>query len=72
MLLPLYHDMLMWFVSLLSMISTNSALTGMNANSCARLLAPNIFTIEDMVQYHKLLPIVTSFCEVLIDSTPLD
>lgn len=38
----------------------------MNENACARILAPNVFTVEDIVEYNRMLPIVTSFCEVLI------
>ena len=41
----------------------------MNENSCARIVVPNIFTVEDIVEYQRMIPIVTSFCEVLITRT---
>ena len=56
----------MWFVSLMARVSSNCASTSMNENACARILAPNVFTVEDIVEYNRMLPIVTSFCEVLI------
>ena len=60
------RDLLMWFVSLMARVSSNCASTSMNENACARILAPNVFTVEDIVEYNRMLPIVTSFCEVLI------
>lgn len=59
----------MWFISLMSRISANFASTSMNENSCARIVVPNIFTVEDIVEYQRMIPIVTSFCEVLIAHT---
>lgn len=55
--------MLEWFVDLMAHVSLNSNENGMGDNNCARLLAPNLYNVEDIEEYNRILPLVTSFCE---------
>lgn len=38
----------------------------MGDNNCARMIAPSLFTVEDISEYNCLLPVVITFCESLI------
>ena len=69
----------MWFVSLMARVSSNCASTSMNENACARILAPNVFTVEDIVEYNRMLPIpvtdeelIGAYFETDVDSPHLD
>lgn len=58
--------LLEWFVHLMAIISNNSNENGMGDNNCARMIAPSLFTVEDISEYNRLLPVVITFCESLI------
>ena len=61
-------ELLMWFVDLMATVCSHASENGMNENNCARMLAPNLFTIEDAMEYNQILPSILSFCEMLISS----
>ena len=68
-LIPAHSRCLLeWFVDIMVMVSENSSENGMGDNNCARMLAPNLFTTEDVIEFNSLLPFVISFCEMLIRS----
>ena len=60
--------LLMWFVDLMASVCMHAKENGMNETNCARMLAPNLFMLEDAMEYNQVLPSVLSFCEMLISS----
>ena len=61
-------NLLLWLVKLMALVSSNANVNLMNAANCATLIAPNLFTIEDINEYNHLLPYIQSFCDLLITS----
>ena len=61
-------DLVLWILQLMALVSSNSYTNLMNANNCATLVAPNLFSMEDLVMFDQMLPFVTLFCTLLISS----
>lgn len=61
-------NLLLWLVKLMASVSSNANVNLMNTTNCATLIAPNLFTIEDINEYNHLLPYIQSFCDILITS----
>lgn len=53
-------------MDIMAIVSTHSNENGMGDNNCARMLAPNLFTTEDVKEFNDILPSIITFCEVLI------
>lgn len=61
-------DLVLWILQLMALVSSNSNINLMNANNCATLVAPNLFSMEDLELFDRMLPFVKLFCTLLISS----
>lgn len=61
-------DLVLWILQLMALVSEQSSTNLMNANNCATLVAPNLFSMEDLIVFDRMLPFVTLFCTLLISS----
>jgi len=56
-----------WLVDLMAVVVKNKGVNMMSVNNCARVIAPNVYFVEDMAENFRYLPCVISFCEKVIE-----